>query len=142
MGRLVGGQCGRPLRVVMLERLVDSGTWMSRDELASNASSSPPAIDDALADLVVEGKAEFRQAVGYRLAGTELARAAAKKLRAEGLVRSVCGRQVKDEYRVGVAEQRDGLGLVMYELAMPMPDSLDGHLRQVNAVIEFTRRGV
>lgn len=122
---------------------MDSGTWMSRAALAKGASTSPAAIDDALADLVLEKKAEYRQAVGYRLAGTEMARLAAKKLRAEGLARSVCARQVKDEYRVGVAEQRRALGLVMYELAMPMPPEgpgfLDALQRQVDAVIEFTK---
>lgn len=132
----------RPLKAVMLERLMDCGTWMARAALAQGASTSPAAIDDALADLVIEKKAEYREAVGYRLAGTEMTRAAAKKLRAEGLARSVCGRQVKQEYRVGVAEQRGALGLVMYELAMPMPPAgpefVAQHLRQVDAVIDFS----
>jgi len=143
MGRLVGGQCARSLKTVMHERLMDSGSWLSRDALASNASTSPPAIDDALADLVMEGKAEFRQAVGYRLVGSELVRAAVKKLRAEGLSRQVLGRQVKAEYRVGVAERHDVLGLVMYELALPMPpdgpDHLNQHKRQMDALLEFTK---
>lgn len=143
MGRVAGGDFSRPLKDVMLERLMDSGTWLSRAALAQGASTSAAAIDDALADLVLEKKAEYRQAVGYRLAGTELTRAAVKKLRCEGLSRSVLGCQVKDEYRVGVAERRDILGLVMYELALPMPpvgpDQLTEHLRQVNAVIEFTQ---
>lgn len=146
MGRVAGGDFSRPLKEVILERLMDGGTWMSREALAKGASTSNPAIDDALADLVLERRAEYRQAVGYRLAGTELERAAVKQMRAQGLTRSVCGRQVKNEYRVGVAEQRGALGLVMFELAMPMPkpgpDGLVQHMAQLNAVIEFTKRGM
>ena len=131
------------LKDVMLGRLMDSATWMTREQLADGASTSPLAIDDALADLVLEGKAEYRQAVGFRLKGTDLARQALKKLRYEGLSRAVLGRQVKDEYRVGVAEKRDILNLVMYELALPMPPSgpqqLEQHMRQINAVIDFTQ---
>lgn len=145
MGRLVGGQSGRPLKAVMLERLMDGATWISREALAKGASTSVHAIDDALADLVLERKAEWRQGSGYRLAGTEMTRAAVKQLRADGLARSVCGRQVKNEYRVGVAEQREDLGLVMYELALPLPapgpECLAQHIAQVNAVMEFTTRG-
>jgi hypothetical protein len=84
--------------------------------------------------------------VGYRLAGTELTRSAVKQMRAQGLSRSVCGRPVRDEYRVGVAEVNAALGLVMYELAMPLPapgpQALEQHMAQVNAVIEFTGRGL
>ena len=131
------------LKDVMLGRMMDSATWMSREELAQGVSTSPLAIDDALADLMLEAKAEYRQAVGYRLKGTELSRQAMKQLRAQNLARSICGRQVKDEYRVGVAEKRDILNLVMYELALPMPPSgpqqLEQHMRQINAVIDFTQ---
>ena len=145
MGRLVGGQSGRPLKAVMLERLMDGGTWISREALAKGASTSAHAIDDALADLVLERKAEWRQGSGYRLAGTEMPRAAVKQLRADGLARSVCGRQVKNDYRVGVAEQRKDLGLVMFELALPMPaegpDHLRLHLLQVDEILKFTKEG-
>lgn len=132
------------LKNTMHKRLMDAGTWISREALGDGASTSRAAIDDALADLVLEGKAEFRHAVGYRLAGTELTRQAVKKLRAESLSRAVLGRQVKDQYRVGVAEQRKELGLVMYELALPMPapgpDQLVQHMRQIDAVVAFTKR--
>lgn len=56
----------RPLKTVMLERLVASGAWMTRQDLAQGASCSPWAIDDALADLVLEHKAVYRAGVGYR----------------------------------------------------------------------------
>lgn len=131
----------RPLKAVMLERLMDGGTWISREALAKGASTSVHAIDDALADLVLERRAEWRQGSGYRLAGTEMTRAAVKQLRADGLSRSVCGRQVKNEYRVGVAEVRGG-GLVMYELELPMPpagpDHLPLHLLQIDQILKFT----
>ena len=59
--------------------------------------------------------------------------------------RSVCGRQVKNDYRVGVAEQRKDLGLVMFELALPMPaegpDHLRLHLLQVDEILKFTKEG-
>lgn len=130
----------------MLDRLMASGTWMSRHALAQGASTSMLAIDDALADLVLEKKAEYRQSVGYRLAGSELTRAAAKTLREKGLIRAVCGRQVKGEYCVGVAEQHQAIGLVMYEMTMPMPAPgpmfLAQHLVQVQQVVEFSKRGL
>jgi hypothetical protein len=133
----------RVLKDVMLGRLMDSGTWMDREALAAGASLCSLAIDDALADLVLEGKAEYRQGVGYRLRGTDLARQACKKLRDEGLSRAVLGRQVKGEYRVGVAERHDTLNLVMYELALPMPapgpDQLVQHMRQIDGVIAFAQ---
>lgn len=138
----MSGQSGRPLKTVMLERLMDGGTWIGREALAKGASTSVHAIDDALADLVLEGKAEWRQGSGYRLAGTELCRTAMKQLRAEGLSRSILGRQVKAEYRVGVAARCDILNLVMYELALPMPpdgpDHLAQHMRQAEAILKFT----
>lgn len=128
------------LKTHMLERLIDAGSWVMRHELVAGLSNSPPAIEDALADLVIEGQAEFRQAGGYRLAGGALARRAAYLLRTERRARAVFGQQQGSEYRVGVAEMRR-LGarqertLVMYEVAMPMPPGgpkhLEQHMRQV-----------
>jgi hypothetical protein len=117
---------------------MDSGTWMSRQALTKNIKRKPEAVDDALADLVIERRAEYREAVGYRLAGTALTREAAKTLRANGLLKAVCGRQVGDEYHVGVAQAHQSLGMVMYEMTLPMPDTLDGHINQVNAIVKFT----
>lgn len=144
-------QCGRPLRRVMLERLVIEGTWVSGAELADGLSSSPLAIEDALADLVIEGQAEFRQHVGYRLKGTVTTRRAAKLMRTECRRRGVFAHQVGDEFRVGVAEMlwlgqpgRDELDLVMYELVMAMPapgpKNLAEHVAQVDAVLKFATR--
>lgn len=147
------GVCARPLRSVVLERLVDAGTWVDGPALAHGCSSSPMAIEDTLADLVIEGKAEFRQAVGYRLAGTPQSRRAAQMLRQQRVAKAVFAREVRagavQEYRVGVAQVcgpsvgagAGDLGLVLYELALPMPPEGPGHLaahaRQVQAVIDF-----
>lgn len=58
----------QPLRDVMLARLQASTTWLDRHALSAGASSSNWAIDDALADLVLERLAVYRQGKGYRLA--------------------------------------------------------------------------
>lgn len=143
------GVCARPLRRVVLERLADAGTWVDAQALVAGCSSSPLGIEYTLADLVIEGKAEFRQAVGYRLAGTPQSRRAAQMLRREKVARAVFAREVRSagahEYRVGVAQVSAAagaeLGLVMYELALPMPpegpEHLAAHARQVQAVLDF-----
>lgn len=136
-------QCGRPLRTVMLERLMDAGTWLHRDELSEGLSSSPPAIEDALADLVIDGQAEFRQNVGYRLAGTVLVRRAVKLMRTQKSRRGVASQEFNGHYRVGVAEMH-GMDLVVYELTMPMPEAGEGYLaqhgRQIAAVFDLATR--
>lgn len=130
-----------PLMRRMLKRLVLAGAWVEREALVQGLSSCEPAIEDALADLVLEGHAEYREAVGYRLAGAPMAREAARMLVRDKVQRAVTGRQVGDRYQVGVAERRGQLGVVMYELALPLPepgpDSLEAHLKQVDAVLAF-----
>lgn len=143
---LVGGMCTRPLRSIFLERLMDAGTWCSRDELAAGASSSPVAVEDALADLVIEGKAEYRSDMGYRLAGSVIQRRAVKLMRSDKTARGIYGEQLGQEFRIGVAEQvqRNGLDLVMYELSFPMPEqgtpeSLARQQQLVQALIDFNQ---
>lgn len=130
----------RPLKPVMLERLTDAGTWLSREELVADLSNCMPAIEDALADLVLEGHADYREGSGYRLAGTFLARQAAKQLRAKGTRYAVRAAQHGQHFRVGVAEVMPRLGLVMYELSMPLPDAgpeaLDKQLAITNALVQ------
>jgi hypothetical protein len=139
------------LKTRMLERLIDGGTWVSREALAEGLSTSPLAQEDALADLVIEGLAEFRQGSGYRLAGSAVQRRAVLMLRKQGTRRSVFAHESKGQYRVGVAElqklgQTEALSLVMYEMVLPMPepgpDALGQHLRQVQGVVDFSMRGV
>ena len=137
-----------PIKMQLLRRLVAAGTWQRRDVLAHRLENSPVAtllVEDALADLVVEGKAVYRADVGYRLSGTALCRQAAKTLQTDKLARAVCAKQVGREYLVGVAQAHKDLGMVMYELAMPMPEpgpeALTQHLKQVDAVIALTTGG-
>ena len=138
----------RPLRPQLLERLIDAGTWCSREELTAGTSSSQLALEDCLADLVVDGVAEYRKDAGYRLAGGVMARRAAQLMRRERLTRAVCANPMGGEYRVGVAERKDceSLDMVMYELALPMPEPGPGglaeHMRQVQAVMDLTTKGM
>lgn len=133
------------LKTQMLERLIDTGDWLRRHELMHELTTSPVAAEDALADLVVDGKAEYQANKGYRLAGGVQARRAAWLMRRRRVARSVFAEPVGKEYRVGVAElQRLGpqqeLSLVMFELAMPLATDLDEHLAQVRAVQDFSMR--
>jgi hypothetical protein len=139
------------LKTQMLERLLDCGTWVMRHDLVEGLSNSPPAIEDALADLVIEGFAEYRQAAGYRLAGSALARRAARMLRRSRTARAVCGKQVGNVYQVGVAEMRQlgasaALSLVMFDMSLPMPpdgpEHLEQHMQQINGVMAFAMHGV
>lgn len=147
MGRAPAPQITRPLRSVMLERLIAVGQWVDSATLSRGASTSQVAIEDVMADLVIEGLAEYRQEMGYRLAGTPVARRAAKRLLWSKSDRAVQGEQVGSEYRVGVAERRlstgGELGLVMYELALPLPvpgpKGVKEHMKQINALIAFAQ---
>lgn len=142
----------RTLKDLMLERLMLATGWTSGPDLAEGLSTSEPAIEDALADLVIEGKADFKEAVGYRLKASVLCRHAARMLKTQGTRLAVKGHpfegngKTADTYRVGIAEQRDDIGLVMYELEMPMPpkgpDSLQQHLSQIDGIINFAERKV
>jgi hypothetical protein len=131
----------KKLRDHLTDALIDSGTWMSRDELQAAHDCSVIALDDALSDLVMEQVVDFRMNVGYRLAGTNVCRRAAQLMRLEGKKAAAVGVPHKDGYRVGVAEHRAAIGLVMYELSLPPPapdqDALQVHLEQVGGVIEF-----
>lgn len=134
-----------PIKMQLLRRLVAAGTWQRRGVLAHGLEKSPLAkllVEEALADLVVDGKAVYREDAGYRLSGTALCRQAAKELLEKKLARAVHSRQVAQEYLVGVAQAHAELGVVMYELAMPMPaagpDFIAQHMKQINAVVDLT----
>lgn len=138
------------LKTRILDRLIDGGDWMNRAALAAGLSSSPVAQDEALADLVIEGRAEYLKGKGYRLAGGVLQRRAAQLLRRKRLCRAVLGHQEADQYVLGVAEMRQvcpgaELSLVMYEMVLPMPapgpQHLEQHMRQMQAVVDFSKQG-
>lgn len=134
----------RTLKDRMKERLMDATGWLTSEALAEGLSTCQLAIDDALADLVIEDLAQFKVAVGYRLSASYLCRTALRELRSKNLKRAICARPFKDVYRVGVAEFQQGTGVVVYEIEMPMPPdgphALEQHLRQVDAVLKFTQR--
>lgn len=120
----------RTLKDRMETRLTLATRWVSGAELAAGLSSSQPAIEDALADLVAEQIAEYREGRGYRLNASALCREAIRKLQLEIRVseqknkfrRHLQGQVFGEKYRVGVAEHRPGFGVVMYEAELDLPD--------------------
>lgn len=136
------------IKMQLLRRLVAAGTWQRREVLSHRLEKSPLStllVEEALADLVVEGKAVYRADVGYRLSGTALCRQAAKELQEKGLARAVHAKQEGQEYLVGVAQAHKELGMVMYELAMPIPaagpEFIPQHMKQIDAVLQLTTGG-
>lgn len=131
----------RPLDMRLVDALADSADWMTPNALQVAVRCSKVALEDALSDLVIEGRVTWRENVGYRLSATQLCRLAAQQMRRRGLKAAVMGRVEGGEYLVGVAEQRSDIGLVMYELALPLPapgpDFLEAHLKQVNGVLGY-----
>lgn len=132
------------LKGQMLERLMQAGGWLLPQVLAEGLSTSRPAIEDALADLVIEQLAEYMPAAGYRFKTTELCRQAARRLVARGGDRVVLAKPAGSAYRVAVAQRLAG-DLVLYELEMPLPpegaEHLQQHLRQVDQILKFTTQG-
>lgn len=137
-----------PLRRLVLERVARSGGWVARDELA-DLTTCEPALDDALADLVVDGALTFEAAMGYRMALPELQRRALARLLRDpkkggvgGFSRCVEVRQVMRQVLVAVAERRaemadrggwpEGLGVATY--ALELPESPDEATAQALAV--------
>jgi hypothetical protein len=131
----------KPLTAYLVDALIDAGTWVSRDELAAVRECSEVALDDALSDLVVAGRATWHRSMGYRLAATAPCRLAAQKRARDRTRIAVVGVPLKDGYHLGVAEERVDIGLVMYELALPLPgpdeDPVQAQLRMADAVIDF-----
>lgn len=119
----------RTLKERMHSRLMLAVRWVSGAELAAGLSTSRVAIEDALADLVTEGLAEFEAELGYRLSGSQLCRDVVRDLRlaiARSEQKNKFRRlfQIKDfgeVMRVGVAEHRPSSGLLVYELELPFP---------------------
>lgn len=99
----------------LLEALALAGTWVGRVHLVAQfPGRSPVAVEEALADLVSDGQAQYRANVGYRLAGELVARMAAKVAKAEGLeVAGVVGGK-GSSCAIGVAQDFGDDGLVTY----------------------------
>lgn len=125
------------LRQRALDLLILAGTWVPRADFAV-LSTSPVVVDDVLADLVVEGKAQWRENSGYRLIGAPLARRAAQIQRRDGKRTVVLGQPFgQDSYHFGIAEVRaEPVGLVMYEIEVPMPADPAQALARIQAMAE------
>lgn len=134
-----------PLRGKVMGLLIDSGSWVRREELAP-LTTCVPALDDALADLVEAGQAEFRVNVGYRMTGSLAVRRAAWLQRHRKVKKAVFAEPDKSDglFHVGVAEEIEGAGNVLWEITFPMPEpgpeALQQHLAQVDQVLEFANR--
>jgi hypothetical protein len=91
-------------RTHVLNILMDAGTWVAREDL-SPVSTCVPALDDALAELVVEGLVEYRQNVGYRLVASQLSRRAAQLMRRRRVpAAAIAQRGNHRRFHVGVCE--------------------------------------
>lgn len=151
----------RTVRQRVFGLLVDAGKWVKRTDLAK-ASGVKAAVEDALADLVLEDKVEYSPAMGYRLSGGEQVREAARALRASHRKGSDCApvnRAVslsapndQGERVMGVAELRAlspevvggvTLEMVTYRMVLPGPKdvSLAGEVAFANQFFEQMRSG-
>lgn len=135
------------LRSQALQVLAEASTWVDRPALA-HLTTCVPALDDVLADLVVEGRVEHQRFVGYRLAVSALARASLLKLKQDPqLLRAVSAKTVEKQGRsqvlMGVAQRCPGLdgALVTYDLALPVCETPDAALAQAQAWLNFCSNG-
>lgn len=134
---------GQPLRRVVLGALASAGTWVARADL-DRLSTCAPALDDVLADLVAEGRAEHQPAAGYRLALSPLARQALQQLQQEpGLQRALKAKTFEKNgrslVRIGVAERRAELagGAVTYDAELPVCEGPAAALEQAQAFMDL-----
>lgn len=116
-----------PAYKAALRQLMAAGTWVAREDLAG-CSHSSVALDDALADLVMLGQAEYLQGAGYRLTQPAVVRRAAKVLlERPDLPRFYQVLQVSGGVHVGAAH-RTGPGddeIAMAGFIVPSPEGLD-----------------
>ena len=119
------------------DALIEAGAWVMREDLDS-LTTCAPALDDALADLVIAGTVEYREWAGYRIVGSELVRKALRQLnRNPRLSRCVVARQADRQFTLGIAERRVDVGLVSYELELPPAADEDAELAQAQALAHF-----
>lgn len=138
---------GRPLRARVLEALAAAGTWVARAELDA-LTQCAPALEDVLADLVLELRVEYQRFVGYRLAISPLVRLALQELQQEsGLRRALKAKTTekngRSQVRIGVAERRADLGgaVLTYDMALPVCDTPEAALAQAQALLDFCSKG-
>lgn len=116
-----------PAYKAALRQLMAVGTWVAREDLA-HCSHSPVALEDALADLIMLGQAEYRPDAGYRLKQPSVVRQAAKallerpKLRHFYQVLHVAGGvDVGAAHRTGPADE----DIALARLIVPSPPDMD-----------------
>lgn len=138
---------GGALRAGVLDALASAGTWVAREALDA-LTTCTPALDDVLADLVVEGRAEHQRFVGYRLLVSPLARQALQKLQHEPLLKRAVQASTQEKngrslVRVGVAERRADFGgqVVTYDMELPVCESPKAALAQAQAWVHFLANG-
>lgn len=107
-----------------LRQLIAAGTWVAREDLLGCAQS-PVALEDALADLVMLGQADYQQGAGYRIKQPAVVRQAAKALlERPDLQQRVDMLQVPGGVHFGIA-RRTGPGpadMVMFGMVVAAPD--------------------
>lgn len=137
-----------PLRAAVIRELLRCGGWVQREAL-DGLTSSVVALDDVLADLVVDGEAEHRRHIGYRLTGSALVRHACQRLEQDPtLQRAVVGYERATEEGVqtvlGMAQRHPDLpgGMVGYELALPVVGSQSEGLTQAMRVLSSFSRNL
>ena len=107
------------LRRGVLDCLALAGGWVPRADL-DGLTTCATALDDVLADLVVQNQVVFKLGIGYRLAGDPLVRGAMRSMARGGQNRAVMGMQQKvpegAQLRLGVAQraQRPLVGAVAH----------------------------
>lgn len=137
-----------PLRTKVLRLLLTRGGWVQRVAL-NPLTTCQPALEDVLADLVIEGHAEFRRHVGYRLLGGPQVREARVRLMTDPtLLRAVAAAEVQtdagQQMVMGVAERRPELGgaVVTYQMELPVCGSPSELLAQATALAGFCKTGL
>lgn len=130
-----------PLRTSVIRELLRRGSWVPRAAL-DGLTTSAVALDDVLADLVIDGEVEHRRHVGYRLTGSPLVRHACQRLEQDPtLQRAVVGYERATEGGVqtvlGMAQRHPDLpgGMVGYELALPVVGSQSEGLTQAMCLL-------
>ena len=119
---------GVTLEQRVLGMLMDSGTWVRRREL-DKLTTIRLALDDVLADLVTQKRAEFDQGAGYRLAHSAVVRRAVRMLRRDKLNRAVAGEVRNGPLVLGVAQVTPE-GVVGFELELPAAQGVAAQLAQ------------
>lgn len=137
-----------PLRTKVLRLLLTQGTWVPRDAL-NRLTACQPALEDVLADLVIEGHAEFKRHVGYRLQGGPQVREARVQLMNDpALRRAVASAEVQTDAGaqlvMGVAERRPELGgaVVTYQMELPVCGSPSELLAQATSLMGHFKTGL